>query len=440
MTKPSPIHLIVEAGPQKGQELHIPLDGVRVGRSSNNDVVIKDPAMSRFHCRFYFKPGEGLWAADLGSANQTMLNDKRLHESRLYPGDRLVMGDSTLKVLSDQLPDGTAAQQLFDSAPPAAAASRRFDFRRSDESAPGRQRRLIVLLIAAGIMALAVVMIFTLKFRTAPAAMLPVPAAATALPALEIQYEKVQASSKNIFRYALTLQDRELSIQIDDLQNKRHVPGDQRKKVEADLVQSLAESILHSDFFTLKESFKGLPADDIWDSVNLSITLGTRTRRVTLLNALEPEALKSVRETIEEFGQNELGLGALALAPDKLVEMARAALLLGRSRYDQRAVKNENLALAIRSLKEAEWYLETIEPKPDFYADAVALRTESERELQAVFENHMFLAERAVKLKEWPEAAMQLRLICEIIPDRSDERYQQANKKLIDVERHLKKK
>jgi len=89
-----PVHLTVEKGPDKGRGLTIPAEGARVGRSSNNDIVLMDPAMSRFHCRFFFKPGEGLWAEDLGSANQTLLNDKPLYESRLHNGDRRSDGDN----------------------------------------------------------------------------------------------------------------------------------------------------------------------------------------------------------------------------------------------------------------------------------------------------------------------------------------------------------
>ena len=123
--------------------------------------------------------------------------------------------------------------------------------------------------------------------------------------------------------------------------------------------------------------------------------------------------------------------------PAPTIVLARAAVLLGRSRYDQQAVKNENLALAIRSLKEAEWYLETIEPKPDFYADAMSKRTDWIRELQEKYDNLWFLAERAVKLRDWNEAAKQLRIVCEIVPDRSDERNKNALRKLLEVERHL---
>ena len=91
-------------------------------------------------------------------------------------------------------------------------------------------------------------------------------------------------------------------------------------------------------------------------------------------------------------------------------------------------------------MKEVDWYLETIEPKPDYYAEVVALRGDSERELNEIYNNHNFLANRAVKLKDWDEAASQLRLICEKISDRSDDRHQRARKKLIDVERRLKRK
>ena len=82
---------------------------------------------------------------------------------------------------------------------------------------------------------------------------------------------------------------------------------------------------------------------------------------------LEPDAFRRLRELLEEFAQNELGLAALAITPDKLLELAQAAFLQGRGLYDQRLVRNENLAGAIRALQETEWYLETILPKPDFY-------------------------------------------------------------------------
>ncbi len=476
-------HLLVEKGPEQGLEIVIPADGARVGRSSNNDIVLKDPAMSRFHCRFFFKPGEGLWAEDLGSANQTLLNDQPLFEARIHPNDRLVIGDTTIKVVSEEAPlagttpaptppppaapappppaalpvDQPAAQpaeedahkiasattvpigNLFEDVP-GAKSSAALQFLRPPPGQPNRRRRIALLLAALLAVGAAAGVAFLASRSSGPPPAGPsAPVAAIADETLEIAYEKVQANSKNIFRYQMLLKDNRLSIQIDDLQNQRHVPGNQMKELDAGLAQSLADSIRHTGFYDLKEEYKGL-ASGVWDIWDLSITIGRKTRRVRVMNSLEPEAFKNTREAIELFGQNELGLAALALPPEKLLELARQAALLGRSLYDQRNVKNENLAMAIRTLKEAEIYLETIEPKPDFYADAVALRGNSERELQETYDHLLFLAERAIKLRDWSEAAVQYRLICEKIPDRSDERHAAARKKLIDVERHLKKK
>ncbi|MFH1968743.1 MAG: FHA domain-containing protein [Verrucomicrobiota bacterium] len=433
-------HLVVEAGPDKGLAITVPSHGIRVGRSSNNDVVLKDSVMSRFHCRFFFKPEDGLWAEDLGSANQTLLNQAPMRVARLHVGDRLVLGDTTLKVDNDCILDVTT-RKLFDTPVADGPADGKIEFRRASNGQesgrkPLRAALMTLLILLAALGALLWIYKTTPGVRDAAEVK---HADTTRAQVLSISYEKVQADAKNIFRYVLELEANELSIQITDLQNKRQVAGQQRRQVAPEILQSLSDTIEQADFFALKESYQGI-ATDVWDLIDLTVTINRKTRRVRVLNTQEPEACKTVREAIEEFGQNELGLAALALAPEKLIDLARTASLLGRRLYDQREVKHDNLAKAIRSLHEAEWYLETIEPKPDFYAGAVALRTEAEREMQATGNDLMFLAERAIRLKDWNEAALQLRLLCEKIPDRADSRHQNARKKLLAVERHLKKK
>ncbi len=432
------IHLIVEEGPDVGMEITIPPDGIRAGRSSKNDIVLKDPAMSRFHCRFFFKPGEGIWAEDLGSANQTMINGKPLREAQIHAGDRIIMGDTTIKVVSDHPPD-TSPKQLFD-APATSKHHEKIEFRRSSPEKKGAKHRSfrVAFMILACLIALCSAVIWVYKIFQYPVKSEPV-ATEPKIESLEISYVKVQASTKNIFRYEMDLKNNELSIQINDLKNQRHVSKDQHKKVEPELIQNLIEIINNSDYFEMNEEYKGLPSD-FWDMSRLSITIGRKTHRVKILNRTEPESFKNIREVIEEFGHNELGLTALALSHEKLLKLANEAWLLGQNLYDQRKVKNENLAQATRSLKETEWYLETIEPKPDYYEDAIALLGECEREQETIYERHFFIANRAVQLKDWNEAAGQLRTLCEKIPDRSDERHKRARKKLIDVERRLKKR
>jgi len=435
MTQEKLIHLIVEKGPDQGRKITIRPEGARLGRSSNNDIALKDPVMSRYHCRIFFKPNEGLWVEDLGSANNTFLNSEPVHITRMLLGDRLMLGDTTLKVVSDAFPSSSTAHLFSD------PESQPADVKPESLLRPGVKNRkttlLTIVLVVAG--CAAVLSLFSRFLKPPEPGTNPAPFAGEQSQALEIYYEKIQASPKNIFRYELELQNGELSVQIDDLENKRHVPKNQRKKIDRELINSLGNTIIQSDFSSLKELYKG-SIEEVYDRWDLTVTIGRKTHRVKVLNTIEPEQFKKAREAIEEFAQNEIGLTALALTREKLLELAKSSSLLGRSLYDQREVKRENLALSIRSLKETEWYLETVDPKPDYYADAVALRREGERELEETHQNHLFLAERAIKLRDWNEAAMNLRILIEKVPDRADERHQNAQKKLIDVERHLKKK
>ena len=67
--------VVVTAGPNEGCEYIIPAAGARVGRSSQNDIALTDPLLSRHHCRFE-RRGAELWVVDLASANQTLVNGK----------------------------------------------------------------------------------------------------------------------------------------------------------------------------------------------------------------------------------------------------------------------------------------------------------------------------------------------------------------------------
>ena len=117
-------HLIVEKGPDCGREITIPPNGVRIGRSSRNDVTLLDPVMSRFHCRIYWHDPHTLAVADLGSSNQTCVNGQPVQDQPLTLGDRITLGDSVLKVIQDgnPLPPALAANNIPPAADPAALA------------------------------------------------------------------------------------------------------------------------------------------------------------------------------------------------------------------------------------------------------------------------------------------------------------------------------
>jgi diguanylate cyclase (GGDEF)-like protein len=83
-----------------------PLDPARVhhvvGRSSQCDIVIDSSAASRKHARIERLP-DGWCLVDLGSLNGTYVNDVRITAHLLAHGDRIQVGDTIFKHLSDDV-------------------------------------------------------------------------------------------------------------------------------------------------------------------------------------------------------------------------------------------------------------------------------------------------------------------------------------------------
>ena len=153
---------------------------------------------------------------------------------------------------------------------------------------------------------------------------------------------------------------------------------------------------------------------------------------------MRPDAFEKVSEIIETFGKNELGLWAIQFSTEKLTEMAEDSLQDGRKLYETRDVAYGNLAASIKKLAEAEWYLETVEPKPEFYRDILTLIKDCESELETRYEDASFRAARAIKMRQWQDAASELRIIRDMVPDRADKRHKEARKSLLEVERRIK--
>lgn len=467
-------HLIVEEGPDKGREISVPIEGGRIGRSSKNDIVLGDASLSRFHCRVYFRPDGTLWIADLGSTNQTLVNGKPIQDKPLVVGSRVRIGDTTLKVIRDR-DEATVSEEASERAraepakpepgPPSAepvvpdpvgtsssepahaAAVVDLGLREPAAAAPGSKAKRghapRWLWFVAGVVVLAAIAFAVARGRggMAVAIVFGPKGSGVGLDGTEstqdlaIVYEKVEATTTNIFRYALTLKAGRLLVQADDLRNGRHIRKEGR--VEERLIQKLAQSAARSGFFDLEPEYLGLVPNThfLWD---LSVTIDRRTRRVRVLNRIEPDAFKKLRREIEVFGQNEFGLIAMALTREQAIELAREAMLQGKKLYGEREVRYENLSLAIRSFDTAVGYLEIIEPKPSFYREVIVGREDGQAALHVKYQEHLFMSGKAVKLRDWGEAADNLRIICELIPDRGDERHRDAEERLIDVERRLR--
>ena len=87
--------LTIESGPDAGHAHRANDKAVRLGRSPDNDVILRDPATSGHHARLE-RRGEAFWVVDLGSTNGTFVNGESIQEKQLNHGDRLTVGQNSL--------------------------------------------------------------------------------------------------------------------------------------------------------------------------------------------------------------------------------------------------------------------------------------------------------------------------------------------------------
>jgi pSer/pThr/pTyr-binding forkhead associated (FHA) protein len=87
-----------------------------LGRDPGNDIILRDPKVSRHHAEIVFERGFFV-LHDLASANGTYVNGKRIRVAPLTHGARLRMGN-TYGRFSEELPTENEAAPLAPSAEP----------------------------------------------------------------------------------------------------------------------------------------------------------------------------------------------------------------------------------------------------------------------------------------------------------------------------------
>lgn len=433
----------VESGPDAGFEADVPAAGAALGRSSQNDLVFHDETLSRRHCRIWFD-GDVPVVSDLATVNGTLVNGTAVEEDRrLSPGDRISIGGTVL-LLSG--PDGSfvppPAPAAEASAPPAAPVAGPVDLgfgRAAGEKAgpaPRGRRTLDVVLfaVAAAVLVLAAALWFLRP--AAPAA--PEPPAPPPAPPLQFDYLKVSGGPESLLRYEMTLEaDGRLTVAIDDVASDRRERKTSPAPIPPARREDLAAAFRRAGFLSMEPLSEAEPRAGAWNALRVSALVDGRAATVEIRNAPEPEAFRALRDTLETFGQNELGLWAFAFSKEELLSRAEEAVEQARRLRDERDVHRGNLAEAAARYRAAKDYLSSFNPKPDLFDEASAGLEDVEAELAAVLEKLNWDADHAFQVREWSRAAQSLREILEYVPDRSDPRHDAAERRLLDVEKRL---
>jgi len=422
--------LMVTTGDLAGRRFSVGSGGLRLGRSSSNDIHIPDEELSRNHCLFEAVGEDGLRLTDLASANGTYLNGRPLggDPAELHVGDIVEVGSTVVRVVGDQ-PDPTPG-----------AVDLGLDQTAKGTSASAMRRSPLANVLWLFALVLAGVAIYlTLTWSAGEPAPAPTPVAEEEPVLQELSYEKVEANADGIFRYELTLSpDGVLSVSVDDVpKENRHLtkrsPLDERAKAE------LAEILSWKSIREIDREYAGVEPDPpALNSWTLKAVYSTRARTVKIVNMQEPEAFRAVREKLEAFSKNQLGVWALQYSREKLIALAEESVALGRSKWADRDVQHGNLFGAVTAFGEALFYLETVNPKPDCAQEARRGQEESRAELDKRYADQRFAADRAINLGQWEIAQRELAVLLEMVPDRRDDRNREAAAKLMDVEKRLK--
>jgi DNA-binding NtrC family response regulator len=94
---PSRIRVLVVDGPDRGTIRATSGTRAAIGTSNDNEVVLTDPTVSRYHLEL--GSGDGIALRDLGSKNGTFINDVRIGKAVVPTGSVVRLGASVLRLL-----------------------------------------------------------------------------------------------------------------------------------------------------------------------------------------------------------------------------------------------------------------------------------------------------------------------------------------------------
>jgi adenylate cyclase len=84
------------SGRFRGKTAPIPERGLRVGKLKENDLVLEDPHVSRYHACFELEEGR-VRVRDVGSTNGTFVNDLQIQDCALKSGDEIEIGGTRFR-------------------------------------------------------------------------------------------------------------------------------------------------------------------------------------------------------------------------------------------------------------------------------------------------------------------------------------------------------
>lgn len=432
--------LLIENGDLAGKRYAVSEKGLRLGRSSSNDVHIPDEELSRNHCFFETFGEDGIRVTDLASANGTVVNGVTIGGDAvdLHVGDVIEVGSVVIRVVGDGpvKPVAPAAKGPVDlgfggKKEGASSKSASGDVKKKRSPLANVLWGVIALLFLVGI-----VIVLALDDEKPATQDIVVEDQKETLK--ELYYEKVDADSAKVFRYSMSLVNGStLTATVDDVpEEDRHL---NKSVYLSDNAKARLEEILSDpDFEKLDGEYAGPDSEPpVLKSRTLKVVWSRHDKRVICVNAVEPDAFVRLREKLEAFSKNELGIWAMGHSRAQLIALAEEAAETAEMKWEDREVEYGNCYAAVHAWKEALFYLETVNPKPKKFEEYQKNLKTAEEDLEQRYKDRRFAADRAINIADWLKAKEELQILIALVPDRDDDRYREASAKLVDVEKRM---
>ncbi len=102
-----PKRLLVIAGPDRGKAFPMPEgETMLIGRSKSTETRLSDPHVSRVHCQIQIE-GERVIVNDFESAGGTFVNNRKVNQQEIKPGDTIRIGETQLRYQDDELAEAS---------------------------------------------------------------------------------------------------------------------------------------------------------------------------------------------------------------------------------------------------------------------------------------------------------------------------------------------
>lgn len=440
--------LAIVEGKGQGKEFYFSKTIMKVGRAPENDLVLYDMGVSRFHAEISWQ-SETFVIRDMGSANGTLVNGLPSNEAPLKQGDRLQIGPVVFEFHPHSNPI-TAPE-------PAGIQERRSMFRPADD-----QQRALFELGRTTAMRREDFHYDSQEQQTDPRA----GANLHVLPSSARWYEwsRLPKSTRRTIFFATGIlllgvctaswlmwtkqrRDRSRDIFPADATHSAMSFGSGKQDVfTPDHVQfrfnyeggrvtvsyaiggidsaNELEILVNGEHIAFTD-----PSPGSW-TLGLSANIPRRVLKpganiLTFDNTRTPAQDK-------KWGVMHIRVKQEPLPPPN-PKKAEELFDLGQAAFDAKGVAPPNLYRAIQYFQEARLYLEGMDNPPKLLEEITASEEKASEELNRVYNSYLFTAEKALRFGDHEEALTSLRDLLRYLPDTEDARHQKVKKRLIEL-------